>query len=286
MERKGVILLGNMGKAGVREQIDQLRPWFDEHVDIRAVLGADADICLPAHLEDVALAIVFGGDGTLLASGRVVAHLDIPLLGVNMGKLGFLADYNVEHLKKHLPEILDGRIRPLERMMLHVSVNNCEHHRFSSPAANDVSISAGRPFRMIDLLVDQGESTIAQYLGDGVIVSTPTGSTGYNLSAGGPILVPDLDAVAITPIAAHTLSIRPIVASAGEPIRITASSVNEGTTVLIDGQVPSGLCDGDTVEVRRFDHPLKIVPHPGRSFFRTLAGKLNWGLSPHHPRSS
>ncbi len=285
MDRKGVILLGNMAKVGVREQIDQLRPWFERHVDVRAVMWANTDIRLPADLGDVALAIVFGGDGTLLASGRVVAHLDIPLLGVNMGKLGFLADYNVEHLKKHLPDILAGRIRPVERMMLHVSVNNCEHHRFSSPAANDVSISAGRPFRMIDLLVAQGESTIAQYLGDGVIVSTPTGSTGYNLSAGGPVLVPDLDAVAITPIAAHTLSIRPIVASAAEPIRITASSVNEGTTVLIDGQVPAGLCDGDTVEVRRFDHPLKIVPHPGRAFFRTLAGKLNWGLSPHHPRS-
>ncbi len=233
--------------------------------------GAEADLC-----------VVFGGDGTLLAGARMLADTGIPLLGVNMGKLGFLAEFNVEHMKKHFDEILEGKVQPTERMMLDVCVTDCETHGLRSPAANDVAISAGSPFRMIDVNVSQGGTMIAQYLGDGVVISTPTGSTGYNMSAGGPVLEPTLDAVVITPIAPHTLSIRPIVVRSDETIRITANHVNTGTAVIIDGQISSGLCDGDVVEVRRMEKPARIIPHPGKVFLETLANKLQWGRSPHH----
>ena len=280
MAGKNLIILGNMDKPGVPEQIEALRDWFDQRVEVLAVLPAAGQ--LPDGLGVADLCVVFGGDGTLLAAARMLAGTGTPLLGVNMGKLGFLAEYSVEHLQKHFDDILSGKIAPTERMMLFVCISNCEVHQFCSPAANDVAISAGRPFRMIDLNVSQGDHQISRYLGDGLVVSTPNGSTGYNMSAGGPILEPTLDALAITPVAPHSLSMRPIVAQSNATIRITATQVNPGTAVVIDGQVSSGLCDGDTIDVRRAEKGAMIVPRPGRPFFKTLAEKLQWGQSPHH----
>jgi NAD+ kinase len=280
MARKRIVILGNMDKSGVSDQIEALRPWFERRAEVLAVVESRGELPQQVHLAD--LCVVFGGDGTLLTAARMLSGTKVPLLGVNMGKLGFLADFNVEHMKKHFDDILGGAIEPTERMMLDVCVENCEVHRFCSPAANDVAISAGPPFRMIDLNVSRDEEQIAQYLGDGLVVSTPTGSTGYNMSAGGPIIEPTLDAVTITPIAPHSLSLRPIVVGSDQTIRITATVVNAGTAVIVDGQVSSGLCDGDVVEVRRAEKPARIIPHPGRPFFQTLSSKLQWGRSPHH----
>ncbi len=280
MARKRVLILVNTFKPSASAQVQALRSWFDERVEVVAVSPASGE--MPAEAQSADLCVVFGGDGTLLAAARMLAGTSLPLLGVNMGKLGFLAEFSVEHLQKHFDDILAGKATPTERMMLEVSVHNCEKHSFSSPAANDVAICAGAPFRMIDLNVTQGDQEVAHYLGDGLVVSTPTGSTGYNLSASGPILEPTLDAVVITPIAPHTLSLRPIVVRSDLPIRIVAESVNEGTAAIIDGQVRSGLCAGDIVEISRSKTPARIISHPGRSFFHTLSAKLQWGHSPHH----
>lgn len=277
---KRVLVLWNERKPDVRARIDALADWFAERCEIHAIAPAAGP--LPAEAQDVEFCVVFGGDGTLLSAARMLSGTAIPLLGVNMGKLGFLADFSLEHFQKHFDEILDGQISPTNRLMLDVSVTNCVVHGFCSAVANDVAISAGAPFRMIDLRVEQGGVQIARYLGDGLIVSTPTGSTAYNMSAGGPIMAPTLEAVAITPIAPHTLSMRPIVVGADEPICITATSVNEGTTLIVDGQRPSGLCSGDQIEVARAAAPLRIIPHPRRAFFDTLTDKLQWGRSPHH----
>ncbi len=283
MTKPQILILGNMTKEGVADLIESLREWFETCAEILGVFPHDGfplDLAAPAKL-----CIVFGGDGSLLSAGRSLAPLGVPLLGVNMGKLGFLADYDVQHLKKHLAEMLAGQIQPVDRIMLSVLVHGCDGKRVTEPvrlASNDIAISAGDPFRMIDLNVAQGEQHVARYLGDGVVISTPTGSTGYNLSAGGPILDPALDAVAITPIAPHTLSLRPIIVRAEEPILITAIRVNEGTKMVIDGQIPCKLCDGQVVEVRRAEKPLRLIPHPGRDFFQTLSNKLHWGRSPHH----
>ena len=281
MSRKSILILGNMTKPGVAEQIEKLRPWFERHVKILAVARSDRPP--PRRAAGADLCVVFGGDGTLLTAARMLAGGGVPMLGVNMGKLGFLAEFNVEHMQKHLMEILDGKVTPTARIMLDVRVCDCRKHRFRSPAVNDVAISAGPPFRMIDLHVAQDGTQISQYLGDGLVISTPTGSTGYNMSAGGPIMEPGLDAVAITPVAPHSLSMRPIVVRSDRAVRITAARVNAGTAVIIDGQISSGLCDGDVVEVRRAEKPMLLVPHPGRPFFATLSGKLQWGKSPHHP---
>ncbi|MBS3734922.1 MAG: NAD(+)/NADH kinase [Phycisphaerae bacterium] len=281
MADKRILILANHDKPGVSDCIERLRPWFDERADVVAVV--DARAALPDGAAEADLCVVFGGDGTLLTAARALGGTDVPLLGVNMGKLGFLAEFDVEHMQKHLDDVLAGRADVCERMMLDVTVSNCEAHAFTSVAANDVAILAGPPFRMINLHVARDGEPIAEYLGDGLVVATPTGSTGYSMSASGPILEPTLDAVTITPVAPHTLSMRPIVVRSDCTLRLTATRVNAGSAVIIDGQLSSGLCDGDAVEVRRADRGVRIVTHPGRHFFRTLSDKLQWGRSPHHP---
>jgi len=282
MAAKRILIVANFSKPGIAEQIEALRPWFEQRAEVLWIGSSDSPV---SQLRRADLCVVFGGDGTLLWAARALARTDVPLVGVNMGKLGFLAEYSVEHMQRHFEAILAGEIPAAERMMLEVRVTNCRRHRFESLAANDVAVLAGAPFRMIDLGVSRRDEPIARYLGDGVVISTPTGSTGYNMSAGGPIMEPTVDAVAITPVAPHSLSIRPIVVGTDQAIRITAERVNEGSAVIVDGQVSSGLCDGDVAEVRRAACRLRIFPHPGRPFFRTLTAKLQWGRSPHHPRA-
>jgi len=280
MSRKRILILGNMAKPGIAEKIDEILPWLNERADVLAVCRADQPDIDQAKKAD--LCVVFGGDGTLLSATRALACTHVPLLGVNMGKLGFLAEYTVENLQRYLPDVLSGRVKPIERMMLKACVNNCRHHQFCATAVNDVTIHAGAPHRMIDLSVTHNGTQVSAYLGDGLIVSSPTGSTAYSLSLGGPILHPSLDAIIITPVAPHTLSLRPIVLGSCCAISITASRVNPGTAIVIDGQVTAGLCDGDTVQVTRADCPARIVPCPDRTFFDTLTDKLHWSRRPHY----
>jgi NAD+ kinase len=278
-----------MEKSGVRQKIAALRPWFARRAEVVAVLPARAP--LPAKALDADLCIVMGGDGTLLSAARAVAARppgrSLPLVGVNLGKLGFLAEYTVADLKARLEDILAGRIAPRRRIMLDVCLRPGDSRAgrsrpFRSVAANDVAIAAGPPFRMIDLLVAQSRRPLWRYRGDGIVVASPTGSTGYNLSLGGPILEPELEAIVVAPIAPHSLSLRPIVLRGEALIEVTASRVNRGSAVILDGQILRRLRDGDVVEVRRAEAMMELVPHPGRTFFQTLSDKLQWGKSPHH----
>ena len=280
MSDKKILILANYSKPGVSDQIGILEPWIRQRAEVVATLSVDQ--LGDRNLPPADLCIVLGGDGTLLAAARALARTDTPLLGVNMGKLGFLAEFNIEQMREHFDDVLAGKIPPTRRMMLEVSVQQRDEETFSSPAANEVAISAGKPFRMIDLDVSRGSEKIARYLGDGLVIATPTGSTGYNMSVGGPIIEPTLDAVVISPLAAHTLSMRPILVQTNQPIRVQAVRVNEGTSVMVDGQLTCGLCNGDVIEIRRNDHPTRIVPHPAYGFFQTLTTKLKWGQSPHH----
>jgi NAD+ kinase len=279
VERR-VLILGNMDKQGVREAIASLRPWIQRRATLLAVLPARAP--LPDRALEADLGIVLGGDGTLLSAARAVARRPMPLVGVNLGKLGFLAEFDVPGLKACFEDLLGGKVPARERIMLDVCVRSSSRRPFSCVAANDVTLSAGPPFRMIDLLVGLGKRSLWRYRGDGIVVATPTGSTGYNLSAGGPILVPELAAMVVSPVAPHSLSLRPVVLGAEAEVHITATRVNAGSAVIVDGQISRNVRDGDVVEVRRSPAVLKLVPRPGRSFFQMLADKLHWGMSPHH----
>ncbi|MGA2265969.1 MAG: NAD(+)/NADH kinase [Phycisphaerae bacterium] len=278
--RKKVLVITNTARPAVTKQVRSLGPWLQERVEILATLPVHQAV--PPRLSKQAdLCIVFGGDGTLLAAARMLAGTNVPLVGVNMGKLGFLAEFDVEHMQKHLAEVLAGEITPTDRMMLEVKIGNCRKHAFRSPVVNDVVFAAGTPFRVIELLVTRGREEIAHYPGDGLIVSTPTGSTAYNMSAGGPIMEPTLDAIAIAPLAPHSLSMRPLVVGSGQVIRVKALRVNAGSAVIVDGQISTGLCEGDVTEIRKAAVGVRIVPHPGRPFFDTLTRKLQWGQGPH-----
>jgi len=277
---KKIIVLGNLVRPEVADKIDQLKPFLLSQGQVVAVCQADS--LGGVETDGVDLAVVFGGDGTLLAAARSLAETGIAILGVNMGKFGFLAEFDFEQMKQQLPLILAGESTITERMMLDVAVCSGGNCVARSPAMNEVAICAGADFRMIDVHVAQAGSSIAQYLGDGLVVSTPTGTTGYGLSAGGPILGPTLDAICITPVAPHTVSIRPIVVRSDQTISITAVSVNRNTSVMLDGQVNIPLGKGDIVEVKRGSMCARFVSNPTRNFFDTLAGKLQWGRSPHH----
>ena len=284
-----------MLKKGVAETIDSMRDWLSSQVNIvkeipletlrfdtkQSCNNANSDIL--KEFENIKLCLVFGGDGTLLATARSLSKHSIPLLGVNMGKLGYLAEYSEEGLRDNFANVLAGKVAIQKRMMMNVQIRSAMGDTiFQSLAANEIAISAGHPFRMIDLRVDQDDLQVARYLGDGIILSTPTGSTGYNMAAGGPILQPTLRAFILTPIAPHTLSLRPMVLEPDLPIKIVPSSLNIGTSIIIDGQLPHKLCEGETIEITPAKCNMQLYPHPHRAWFKILATKLQYGVSPHH----
>jgi len=298
MSVRRILILVNAAKRGAQPAVAELAAWLNprvQRVDVRTVSPDGRDLadltgdagsgCTDSASPDnppVDLCLVLGGDGTLLWAARMLAGRGVPLVGVNIGKLGFLAEFSLNDIRQHLPAILAGRVEPTRRLMLRVCISGHDATRFCSVAANDIVIAAGPPFRMIDLHVLQDGRDVAHYRGDGLILATPTGSTGYNMSAGGPILHPTMSAVAITPIAPHSLSVRPILIGPDHAITVRAHRVNAGSAVMVDGQATSTLDPGDTIEVTRAPHDALIIPHPDRSFFQTLSEKLQWAKGPNY----
>jgi NAD+ kinase len=226
------------------------------------------------------MVVVLGGDGSFLGAARRLAQSKIPVVGVNLGRLGFLTEFNPKDFFDLMGDILAGKLTALPRMMLNVTVCRGARPCFSSPAMNDVSIVAGEPFRMIELNVRHREVEVCTFLGDGLIVSTPSGSTAYTLSAGGPILMPSMQAMVMTPLAAHNLYIRPVVLTSEYAVQIRPLRANPGTTASIDGQLRCPLAVGDIIEVVASQNYLWVVQNPRWPFFRTLRTKMNWGANP------
>jgi len=229
-------------------------------------------------------AIVFGGDGSIISTARNLSGATLPVIGVNLGKLGFLAEFSVGELKKSFDEVISGKAPIEKRMMLGCRIVGDGEEKFSSSAINDVFITAGPPYRMIELKISVDGQPLAGCVSDGLIISTPTGSTAYNLSAGGPIVSPKMEAMVITPICPHSLSFRPIVISAKSKVEVFGIRVNKGTTVSIDGQVSLQLSIDDVVRVERKSSDFLIVNNPLRSRWDTLATKLSWAEKPKYKR--
>jgi NAD+ kinase len=239
------------------------------------------DLGLPAvHRDDlpaqVDLLVVLGGDGTLLSAARAVSDLGTPILGVNLGGLGFLTATTLEEAVPALEACLQGGMVVEERMMLRARVRREGERVAESLALNDAVIIKSAMSRLINLSVSvQGEYATA-YRADGLIVSTPTGSTAYCLSAGGPILFPTTDALILTPICSHTLTNRPMVLPAGHRVEITLLSAQE-VMLSLDGQVGVSLRANDTVEIERAAPRIRLVRFPHKDFFSVLRTKLKWG---------
>ena len=228
---------------------------------------------LPAQVDAL---VVLGGDGTLLSMARAVGDLGVPILGVNLGGLGFLTATTLDEMLPALEALLAGEMAVEERMLLGARLVRGGQAAGEYIALNDVVITKSAMSRIIDLAVSVDGRHATAYRADGLIISTPTGSTAYNLSAGGPILFPTMDAVVLTPIAPHTLSNRPIVLPAAQRIDVTLRADQE-VMLTMDGQVGVPLRERDVVEVQKTRARIRLARFEQKDFFSVLRTKLKWG---------
>lgn len=281
-----VLLLVNKDKPGAVEAAGAVRALIVKHGELVDEQDASVGAPAPECCGEADLAVVLGGDGTLLGQARRLIGAGVPMLGVNFGKLGFLAEFDMDALEAQAAGVFgSGSLDVRDLHVLRAEVCNGDTEpRFSGVAINEAVVTAGPPFRMIDLDVRIDGQTGPTSSGDGLIIATPLGTTAYNLSAGGPILTPDADGIAITPIAAHSLSFRPVVVGGSSTIELELTRVNEdnggGTTLVLDGQVQARLHAGDRLTVRRDERTVPFVRNPDASYWRTLVGKFRWAAAP------
>jgi len=234
--------------------------------------GGQASI---GDLREADVVVAIGGDGTILRTARALRGTEVPILGVNLGRLGFLAEVSADKLEEAFGMVLDGKAQVEQRMALTAYAEGEGKEFF---AVNDVVLERGASPRMIEVRVSIGEECLGSYLADGAILATPTGSTAYSLSAGGPIVNPRLEAILLTPICPHSLSVRPMVLPPDEVIVLhVRSDRGEDMALTVDGQLRCRLRAEDRVTVRKAREKVKLLTFPGRSFYNVLCTKLLWG---------
>lgn len=277
-------VIGHPRYATLSETLAQLRTLasaspFELFLEPELVeLAPGAAPLLPEALPDMDLLLTLGGDGTLLRGARMVAPLGIPVLGINFGHLGFLTSVAPDELQSALAAVVAGDILLDERMVLRAQdVAPDGTVRGTYLALNDVVLHRGGVARVIRLAMYAHDEEVGDYSADGLILATPTGSTAYSLSAGGPIVSPAVDCILATPICPHTLAVRPLILPADERVVVEVLSPQEPIILTIDGQQGAILAPGDRVVVECAPLPLRLVRFPGHTFFSTLRRKLRWG---------
>ena len=297
---KRIILLTALNKPQNAVVGRQLRQWLNQHAAVVADnLDSPLDI---ADLPKADYVVVLGGDGTILSTVRGMGENQIPVIGVNVGKLGFLAEFSLEDLKEQFADIISqAGDAPLytERIMLKCRVEGPNRDNFTSAVVNEIAVIAGPPFRMIEVSISIADENLALCSGDGLIVATPTGSTAYNLSAGGPILAPTIQSAVITPLAAHSLNFRPIVVDLEKPVTLRYQSYHaqladksketdepeNNAVVAIDGQVSTHLSREDKVIITKDKADFMLVSNSRCSQWQLLNKKLHWGATPNYNRT-
>ncbi len=267
------LLLGSGDRPNVLSEAARLKPIVEQHLEI---VHEDFQYQTDLAPIDADLAVVMGGDGSILRAALQMQSRQIPILGVNLGKLGFLAALDPDQLVRLLPDVVAGDARIVEHLMFHCSVLREGQVVAETLGLNETAIFAGPPFSMlnVDLYVDAELATT--YACDGLIISTPVGSTAHSLSAGGPILRKTLAAFVICPICPHTLTVRPVVDTAERVYEVVVPQPNEGTTVVVDGRPLWRLESDDRVRVVRAEPTFKLIECGGQSYYRTLRDKLGW----------
>lgn len=266
-----IVLVGDGKRPDVVHAIAQVEPLIRELAD---AVSLDLDGTLDLESAKPTLVINFGGDGSILrAAGRLGRH-QVPLLGVNLGKFGFLAEYELPELLVRLKDACDGRL-PTRQSLLIVVRTSCGGATEERIVVNDVVFQRAPNNRMAHVYASCDGAPIADYFGDGLIISTPVGSTAYNLAAGGALLQPELDALILTPLCPHTLSLRPLVVPASGTMQFKVEG-EDRLTVTMDGEGTRELAGGDSVEITRAPMPMTLVAHPTRSYYDTLRLKFDW----------
>lgn len=282
---KKASIISKQGKPELGKVVVQVAGWLRAH---GYAITADASTrefcpdCEPVEREDLAgiapdFVIVLGGDGTLLSTARSVAHAGIPILGVNLGSLGFLTEVKQEEIELALAEVDAGRCEMSLRPMLHCQVRRGNKCVATHDALNEVVMNQSAVARITDFEVRVNGHFVANYKADGLIISTPTGSTAYSLAAGGPILSPEVSGFVITPVASHALTNRPLVVKDAAIIEARILVTREQAFLTVDGQIGTPLVDDDVVVCKKSEHNVKLFKFAGRSFFDVLRTKLKWG---------
>ena len=282
MKKIGIIAKDN---PAARAAAKKLVSWLEERgkevcIDNRTAAAIKREGLEPPEIPPrVEMIIVLGGDGTLLSAARLIANAqtDVPIFGVNLGGLGFLSELSLDELYGNLEKALAGRLKIEERMMLTASVLRRGKPIAKYRVLNDAVINKGALARMVELRVSVNGGHLTTLRADGLIVSTPTGSTAYSLSAGGPIIHPMIRCFVLTPICPHTLSNRPIALPDTVVVTACLSSPSEDVTLTLDGQIGFPLVPNDEVEIEKSRYTLKLIKHPTKSYYEILRTKLKWG---------
>ncbi len=269
-----VIILADGSRTEMREAVDRLRPTIERHLP---VVGVSLDFAAPLDSGEVDLAIVLGGDGSILRAAHLLGYQQRPVLGVNLGRLGFLAALQPEQLEQALPEIAAGRHQVVEHLMIECTATRGGKPLYQALSLNEASVLAGPPFTMVDIELCVDGELVTTYSCDGLIVSTPIGSTAHSLSAGGPILRNNMQALVIVPISPHTLTHRPVVDSADRTIELAVPKPHQGTSLVVDGRVLGRLEPEDRVRIVRSKACFQMVEVRGQTYYSTLHDKLGWG---------
>lgn len=286
MKIKKVGIIANVEKENIAGFTAKLKKWLEGRgrkifleANIAAMVGSAG-----FKIEDLAprvdLIAVLGGDGTMLRTARYVACHPVPIVGINMGTFGYLTEVNLNETYAAFELILKGDFTTEKRMMLDVKVRRNRKIIGSGIVLNDVVINRGNLSRIVELETSINEQYLTTYKSDGLIISTPTGSTAYCLSAGGPIVFPGKDLIIINPICPHTLTNRPVIFPESSILQITIWSKESGATVTLDGQESYRLNSGDVISVRKSKHFTRLVLSPHRSYWEILRSKLGWGSIP------
>jgi NAD+ kinase len=281
---KRVGIIAKPHKPEARTVLQELLPWLEAR-GVEAVLdvdtaglagmpGGQGKADLPGLVD---LLLVLGGDGTLLSVARLVGARDVPILGVNLGGLGFLTEVTLEEIYQTLDAVFQGTYEVTQRILLSATVHRQGERIAEYVALNDAVINKGALARMIELETHIDGQYVTTFQADGLILSTPTGSTAYCLAAGGPIVYPTLRALVVAPICPHTLNFRPIVIPDSAKVEIVQGSANENAYLTLDGQVGFALRHRDVIKVVRSDHTITLLKAPGKDYFQILRTKLKWG---------
>jgi len=264
----------------VQDAWEEIRPLLEAEDGLEIVGVEHGEVDLETSEADIA--IVLGGDGSILRACRQMGEDQIPILGVNLGRLGFLADVSPDEFRGNLPKLVAREYRVVDHIMFRCRLIRGDGTEDSHLGLNEAVISSGASFSMIDVKLAIDGLPVTTYSGDGLIVSTPVGSTAHNLSAGGPILRQDLSAFVVTPLCSHTLTVRPLVDRADCLYTLTVPKCVEGVTLVIDGQIHEPLTEADRIEITRSKISMRMLKIPGHSYYNTLHRKLGWAGQPHY----